>query len=178
MPRPKTNREVVEEIARSYEKYDRQELLDFLCRITMTYVIDRTMPFNFVGDGKAAAEQAEKEIDFVKLIEQAKRRLSHIPELANFQVEGGKVTLRAGNQKIIFGERVTAEFVPTSSAPPAPEPAPARPSAAATGSGTGAKPAGAGAKGPASKEEKANLSETQQEALNDIVTRFKNLELD
>src|SRR5262245_23751196 len=174
MPRPATNRAVAEEIARAYEKFDRQELINILSYLTKVYVVDGTMPFNLVPDktgpvGDAAG--AEKELDFTKLVDQLKRRLPHMPELGYFQVEEGKVTLRVANQKITFGERVTSEFVPTSSAP-APSPAKASGAIAAA-----AKAAG-GAKPPADKEKAASLSDTQQEALNDIVTRFKNLELD
>jgi hypothetical protein len=176
MPRPATNRAVVEEIARAYEKFDRQELINILSYLTKTYVVDGTMPFNLVGEkagqvGDVAG--AEKDLDFPKLIDQLKRRLPHMPELGYFQVESGKVTMRAANQKVTFGERgPTSEFVPTSSAPP---PA-AAPAAKAAGAVAAASKAAGGAKPPADKP--ASLSDTQQEALNDIVTRFKNLELD
>lgn len=177
MTRPATNRAVAAEIARAYEKFDRQELIEILSYLTRVYVVDGTMPFNLpVGAGTGqlgdVSAGAEKDFDFVKLIDQLKRRLPNIPELAHFQVEDGKVTLRVANQKITFGERVTSEFVPTT-APAAPAPGKASaPGAigAAAGAASGAKPKPA-EKGP-------NLTETQQEALNDIVTRFKNLELD
>jgi hypothetical protein len=174
MPRPATNRAVAEEIARAYEKFDRQELINILAYLTKTYVVDGTMPFNLVGDKAGPvgdATGAEKDLDFVKLVDQLKRRCTHIPELGYFQVEEGKVTLRVANQKITFGERVTSEFV-TSSAPP---PSPAHTAKGAAGAIAAASKA-AQAKQPA-KEDK-NLSDTQQEALNDIMTRFKNLELD
>jgi hypothetical protein len=175
MPRPPTNRAVGEEIANAYEKFDRKELIEILCQLTKTYVVDGTMPFNLVGE-KGGDPGAEKDLDFVKVITQLKGRLPHIPELNYFQVEGGKVTLRAGGQKITFGERVTAQFDTASSAP---APSPAAPTQGAGKAAAAAAAAAAkagGAKAP--KEEKQSLSETQQEAVNDIVTRFKNLELD
>jgi hypothetical protein len=176
MTRPATNRAVAEEIARSYEKFDRQELINILSYLTRVYVVEGTMPFNLPVEGRTGqlgdVAGAEKDFDFVKLIDQLKKRLAHLPELAAFQIEDGKVTLRAGNQKITFlGDRVTAEFVPTTAAPP---PAPAQ-RGAAPAIAAAAK-AGGGAKKP--EEKGPALSETQQEALNDIVTRFKNLELD
>lgn len=175
MPRPATNRAVAEEIARAYEKFDRQELIGILAYLTKTYVVDGTLPFNLVeksgGQIGDVGGGAEKDLDFPKLIDQLKRRLPHIPELGNFHIEEGRVTLRVANQKITFGERVTSEFVPTT-APPAPSsPAKSAPGAIAAASKA------AGAAKPA-KEDKQNLTDTQQEALNDIVTRFKNLELD
>ncbi len=180
MPRPATNRAVAEEIARSYEKFDRQELINILSYLTKTYVVDGTMPFNLVGEGGKGGAQAgadpaaEKDLDFPKLVDQLKKRLPHLPELQHFHVEAGKVTLRAGNQKVTFGERITSEFVPTSSAPAA-----SPPPKSAAGAIAAAGKAGAAASGPApAKDDKANLSESQQEALNDIVTRFKGLELD
>lgn len=175
MPRPATNRAVAEEIARSYEKFDRQELLNILSFLTKTYVVDGTMPFNLVGDKSAPGDAgAEKDLDFPKVIDQLKRRLPHIPELGYFQVEGGRVTLRAGNQKVTFGERVTVEFVPSSNAPP---PAPTATSKGAERAIAAASQAAQSQK-PAKDERTANLSDSQQEALNDIVTRFKGLELD
>src|SRR5947207_14040199 len=105
MPRPATNRAVAEEIARAYEKFDRQELINILSYLTKVYVVDGTMPFNLPGAAGAAGGQlgdvagAEKDFDFVKLMDQLKRRLPHLAELAAFQIEEGKVTLRAGNQK-------------------------------------------------------------------------------
>lgn len=177
MPRPATNRAVADEIARAYEKFDRQELIGILAYLTKTYVVDGTLPFNLSGEKKGAAgdlsAEAEKELDFPKLIDQLKRRLTHIPQLGYFQIEDGKVTLRVDNQKIAFGERVTSEFVPTSAPPPPVAPAKGPGAAGAIAAAT--KAAG-GAKAPA--EDKKNLSDTQQEALNDIMTRFKNLELD
>ena len=174
MPRPATNRAVAEEIARAYEKFDRQELIGILAYLTKTYVVDGTLPFNLTGEKTGPAGDlagAEKDLDFPKLIDQLKRRLPHITELTHFAIEDGKVTLRVANQKVTFGDRVTSEFVPTSAPPPPPSPAKNAPGAIAAAS----KAAGA-AKPP--KEDKANLSDTQQEALNDIMTRFKNLELD
>jgi hypothetical protein len=178
MPRPATNRAVADEIARSYEKFDRQELINILSYLTKVYVVDGTMPFNLPGAGGGPGGQladvagAEKDFDFVKLVDQVKRRLPHLPELAAFQIEDGKVTLRAGNQKIVFGERITSEFVPTSAPSPA---APAPQKGAAPAIAAAAKAAGGAKK---AEEKQPNLSDTQQEALNDIVTRFKNLELD
>lgn len=176
MPKPATNRRVAEEIGRSYEKFSREELLNILSWLTKTYVVDGTMPFNLPaqkGELGDVAGGAEKDFDFPKLIDQLKKRLPDIPELKHFQIEEGKVTLRVANQKVTFGERVTSEFVPTAAPPAAPAPAKAVGQAAAAG-----KKEGAAAKAAAPEERPTHLSEAQQEALNDIVSRFKNLELD
>lgn len=170
MPRPKLNREVAEEIASAYEKFDRAELLNYLVNFTRTYIIEGTIPFGF-----EKGSDAEKEIDFVKLIEQLKRRLPHVPELGYFGVEDGKVILRVSGQKISFGERVTHQFDTSAAAPPSPA-TPARSPAGAAPSASGGSKPPPGVK-PAPKDEK-KISDTQQEAVNDIVTRFKNLELD
>jgi hypothetical protein len=176
MPRPATNREVADEMARAYEKFDRGELIKILVDFTQTYVTKNTMPFNLVGD-KGGDASAEKDLDFVKVVTQLKGRLPHIPELNYFQVENGRVTLRAGGQKITFGEKVTAQFDASSSSGPPPAPsAPAVKGVPGAAAAAAAAAKAGGSKAP--KEEKANLSETQQEAVNDIVTRFKNLELD
>lgn len=180
MPRPATNRAVAEEIARAYEKFDRQELINILSYLTKVYVVDGTMPFNLVPEKAGQlgdVSGAEKDFDFVKLVDQLKRRLPHMPELGYFQIEEGRVTLRVENQKITFGERVTSGFVPTSSAPP-PPPAVSPGKAAGAIAAASKAAAGAGGKPSAKDEKQAGLSEAQQEALNDIVTRFKNLELD
>lgn len=178
MTRPAANRAVAEEIARSYEKFDRQELINILSYLTKVYVVDGTMPFNLpAASGAAGGGQlgdvagAEKDFDFVKLIDQLKRRLPTLPELAHFQIEEGRVTLRVANQKITFGDRVTSEFVPSGAQAPAPAGKGAAPAIAAAAKAGGAVQPKAAEKGP-------NLSDSQQEALNDIVTRFKNLELD
>ena len=90
--------------------------------------------------------------------------------LSYFAVEDGRVTITIGEEKITFGERVTKKFV-TMSAPPA---------HVSTGASANALAAAAskasGAKAAEQKSEK--MSETQKEALDDIVTRFKGLELD
>jgi len=169
MPRPATNKAVAEEIAKAFEKYDRQELIGLLTHLTKTYVVDGTIPFNLTGKEGPAAAEAEKEFDFVKIVEQLKRKFAHVPEVSYFAVEDGRVTIRVDNEKITFGQRVTKEFV-TTSAPPA---------AAMKGAGgalaAAAKAAGGGKPAEAKSEK---MSETQKEALDDIVTRFKGLELD
>jgi len=175
MSRPTTNRSVAEEIARAYEKFDRQELINICSYLTKVYVVDGTMPFNLPVQGSGQlgdVEGGEKDFTFVKLIDQLKRRLPKLAELAHFQIEDGRVTLRAGNQKITFSEdRVTSEFVPSSApASIAPSGKAAAPAVAAAAKAGGAK--------QKPEEKGPNLSEAQQEALNDIVTRFKNLELD
>jgi hypothetical protein len=169
MPKPATNRKVAEEIGRAYEKFSREELINLLGYITRTYVVDGTMPFNLPAQKGELADVAgaEKDFDFPKLIDQLKKRLPDMAELKYFQLEEGRVTVRVANQKITFGERVTSEFVPTSAAPPPPSPAKIVGQAAAKA---------AAVKAP--EDPKPNLSESQQEALNDIAKRFKNLELD
>lgn len=177
MTRPATSRAVAEEIARSYEKFERHELINILSYLTKVYVVDGTMPFNLPGEGGKLGhvEGAEKELDFAKLIDQLKKRLPKMKELNYFQTESGRVMLRVGNQKITFGDRVTTEFVPSSQAPPPP------PKSASPGQAVGAA-ASAGARAKAkpedAKEQTPALSDQEQEALHDISTRFGNLELD
>ncbi|MHC4831567.1 MAG: hypothetical protein ACYTFT_14625 [Planctomycetota bacterium] len=172
MARPATSRAVADEIARSYEKFDRSHLINILTYLTKTYVVDGTMPFNLPGEGGklAAVDGAEKEVTFPKLIDQLKKRLPNLKELSFFQVVGDKVTLRAGNQKVTFGDRVTTEFVASADPPPRQTQAPASAIGAAASAGAGASE---------KKPEKApSLSATEQETLHDIATRFGNLELD
>ena len=166
MPRPATNRAVAEEIAKAFEKYDREQLIGLLTHLTKTYVVDGTVPFNLTGKEGAAATEAEKELDFVKIVEQLKRKFVHVPEISYFSIEDGRVNIRVGEEQITFGERVTKKFV-TASTPPA-KGAPGALAAAAKAAGGGKT---AEAKGD-------KMSETQKEALDDIVTRFKGLELD
>ena len=113
MARPSVKHDVDEQIKGAYEKFDRQELIDMLSSLTLTYVVHSTMPFNLPGgQGGTMSDMAgaEKDFTFVKLIDQLKKRLPGMQELANFQVEEGKVVMRAGNQKIVFGERITSEI--------------------------------------------------------------------
>jgi len=64
MPGPPTSRAVAEEIARSYEKFDRHQLINILSYLTKVYVVDGTMPFNsmlafkFWSSGKWLASMA------------------------------------------------------------------------------------------------------------------------
>jgi hypothetical protein len=169
MPRHENSRTTVDDIARSYERFDKAELINILSYLTKQYVVDGTMPFNLPGEraGKLGdVAGAEEDFTFAKLVDQLKRRLPKLKELGYFQVDDGRVTLRVENQKITFGDRVTSEFVAAT--------APAKPAAPAP------KPVGAPTAPPGRKapEPDANLTEAQQEALNDIKTRFKSLELD
>ncbi|RME72723.1 MAG: hypothetical protein D6776_08255 [Planctomycetota bacterium] len=167
MPRHENSRTTIEDIARSYERFDKAELIDMLSYLTKQYVLDGTMPFNLPGerDGKLGdVGGQQEELTFSKLIDQLKRRLPNLKELGYFHVDNDRVVLRVDNQKITFGERVTSEFV-AATAPVKPPPGP--------------KPAGAPR--PEAERRKAaepSLTEAQQEALNDIKTRFKSLELD
>jgi len=177
MPRPSTSRAAAEEIRRSYDKFDRAELLNILSYLTKVYVVDGTMPFSLPGEHKNdAVADAEKELTFSKLVDQLKRRLPKLKELSYFQVEEGKAVLRVGNQKITFGDRVTTEFVRTSGPAPAAPVAPVSPSPiAAVGA---AAAAGTTVAKQAKKEKPPSLSDAEQEALHDISTRFSNLDLD
>jgi hypothetical protein len=169
MPRPPTNRAVAEEIAKTFEKYDRQELIGLLTHVTKTYVVDGTTPFNLTGKEGQTAAEAEKSLDFVRIVELLKAKFAHVPEMSYFTVEDGRVTIRVGNEKITFGERVTKEFV-TASAPP-----PVAAAKGAAGAIAAAQKAAGGQKAP---EKGEKISDAQKEALDDIVTRFKGLELD
>ena len=177
MPRPSTSRAAAEEIRRSYDKFDRAELLNILSYLTKVYVVDGTMPFSLPGEHKHdAGEETEKELTFAKLIDQLKRRLPKLTELTYFQVEEGKAVLRVGNQKITFGDRVTTEFARASGPAAA---APAAPVAQAPGAAIGtAAAAGTKAAKKTKKEQPPSLSDAEQEALHDISTRFSNLDLD
>jgi hypothetical protein len=170
MTRPTFNRDIAGEISQSLEKYDRQTLINLLSHLLKTYVIEGTMPFNLPLPEKDFAqdvvEKAKEEFTFAKLIEQIKKRLPKLQELKHFNIEEGKVTLLVENLKVTFGEKITSEFVPVRvphAAAAAPKTqAPAAPGEQKKGEAKKAKP----------------LSEKEQEALHDIMQRFKRLELD
>jgi hypothetical protein len=147
------SRGVLEKIRASYDKLSREELLDLICYISKTYIVEQTIPFDVplpekeeappdpeVMDAPPAA-QASPAQRFATLIEGLKKR-TQLPQLEHFSVEDGKAVLVVDNQKVTFGDRVTVEFVPlgrggaaparadaapapTSPRPTAPAPAPA-----------------------------------------------------
>ncbi|GIW72547.1 MAG: hypothetical protein KatS3mg102_2089 [Planctomycetota bacterium] len=132
MPRFQNSRTTVDEIARAYERL-RQGGADpqLLAYLTKQYVLDGTMPFNLPSEREGQLGDvtgAEEEFTFARLIDQLKKRLPRMKELGYFHLEDGRVTLRVANQKIVFGERVTSEFV--AEQPRRPRPLPPRQRAA------------------------------------------------
>jgi len=137
----------MEQLKASHSHLSQEELLDLVCHLTKTYVMDQAIPFDIplperAEDLKDDAPYAPPspdevqdddtpEIRFARLIDGLKRR-TRLPQLAGFTVDDtGRAVLVVDNQKITFGERVTVEFVPlrqnpTAPAPAAEEPAPRR----------------------------------------------------
>ncbi len=141
MPEEKLSysRGVLEKIRASYDKLSREELLDLICYVSKTYIVEQTIPFDVplpekeeappdpeVMDAPPAAQTSAAQ-RFATLVEGLKKR-TQLPQLEHFSVEDGKAVLVVDNQKVIFGDRVTVEFVPVRgrpapSAPPSTQPA-------------------------------------------------------
>ncbi len=140
---------ILEQLRASYEQMSREQLLDLVCHLQKSYVLDQTIPFDFPLPERAEELRADRpdapdaeeddpadppEVRFGRLIEGLKRRTG-LPQFSGFALEEGRAVLVVDNQKVTFGERVTVEFVPLrqpprsapASAPSAPEPAAAAP---------------------------------------------------
>ncbi len=119
---------ILEELRASHGHLSREELLDLVCHLTKTYVLDQTIPFDIPlperaeemrGDRPHVPPNEVQENDsedpperrFARLIEGLKQR-TKLPQFDQFSVEGDKAVLIVDNQKVTFGERVTVEFVP------------------------------------------------------------------
>ncbi len=106
--------EIEQELVRKFGAWEKPKLVSYLASLVKTYVRDATLPFNLelpeadvlAEDQKATAEG----LTFAKLMLQLKSRVG-LPQLDEFEIEDGKVTLTINNQKITFGERTTIEFV-------------------------------------------------------------------
>ena len=152
MPEEKLSysRGVLEKIRASYDKLSREELLDLICYVSKTYIVEQTIPFDvpLPESGGPGAEPSDRDAEappdpevmdappaaqtsaaqrFATLVEGLKKR-TRLPQLEHFSVEDGKAVLVVDNQKITFGDRVTVEFVPVRgrpapSAPPSTQPA-------------------------------------------------------
>jgi hypothetical protein len=130
----------MEKLRKAHEHLSQEQLLDLVCHLTKTYVIEQTIPFDVPLPERAeprdrpdVADPAGAVVDdpeaspvrrFARLIEGLKRR-AELPQLDGFSVQDGKVVLVVDNQKVTFGERVTIEFVPVRQSP-TPAAAPAR----------------------------------------------------
>ncbi len=134
------SRGIMEQLKASHSHLSQEELLDLVCHLTKTYVLDQTIPFDIplperAEDLKDDAPYAPPspdevqdddtpEVRFARLIEGLKRR-TRLPQLNGFTVDdSGRAVLIVDNQKITFGERVTVEFVPVRQNPTTPTPAP------------------------------------------------------
>lgn len=125
------SRGIMDQLRTSHEQLSREELLDMVCHLTKTYVLDRTLPFALphpereqamrhdrpdapLTRAEVAAEEdtsgttAER---FARLIDTLKVRTG-LPQLELFETDAERAVLMVDNQKITFGERVTVEFVP------------------------------------------------------------------
>jgi hypothetical protein len=142
------SRGVLEKIRASYDKLSREELLDLICYISKTYIVEQTIPFDvplperdaapperdepppdldMIENPPAAAARETPAQRFAHLVEGLKKR-TQLPQLDHFAIEDGKAVLVVDNQKITFGDRVTVEFVPVRGRP-ASAPAPSQPAA-------------------------------------------------
>lgn len=137
------SRGIMEQLKASHSHLSQEELLDLVCHLTKTYVLDQTIPFDIplperAEDLKDDAPYAlpspdevqdddTPDVRFARLIEGLKRR-TRLPQLDGFSVDNaGRAVLVVDNQKITFGERVTVEFVPLRQNPTTPTPAPEEP---------------------------------------------------
>ncbi len=134
---PETNRlgysrGVLDQLRASHENLSQEELLDLVCHLTKTYVLDRTLPFalphaereqelrhddrpdapltraEVAAEDDSAGTTAQR---FARLIENLKQRTG-LPQFQSFETDPERAVLIVDNQKITFGERVTVEFVP------------------------------------------------------------------
>jgi hypothetical protein len=131
-------RGVLDKIRASYDKLSREELLDLICYLSKTYVVEQTIPFDVPipeRENEAPEPMAEPALlsqdrdrdrgdassdvattgtptqRFAQLIDGLKRR-TQLPQLEHFTIEDGRCVLTVDNQKVTFGDRVTVEFVP------------------------------------------------------------------
>ncbi len=106
--------EIEAELVRKFEGWEKEKLVSYLASLVKTYVRDATLPFNLeLPEADVLAEESRataEGLTFAKLMEQLKSRVA-LPQLDEFGIEDGKVTLTVNNQKITFGERTTVEFV-------------------------------------------------------------------
>lgn len=139
------SRGVFEQLRASHEHLSHEELLDLVCHLTKTYVLDATIPYDLPLPERAEELRADppdvpESVEdtggeppaqrFARLIEELKRRTG-LPQFEGFSVVDGRAVLTVDNQRITFGERVTIEFVPRSGVPARPGlAAPSAPSAA------------------------------------------------
>ena len=125
------SRGVMDQLRASHEQLSREELLDLVCHLSKTYVLDRTLPFALPHPNReqemrhdrpdapltrsevAAEEDASGTTAqrFARLIETLKSRTG-LPQFQKFEIDSERAVLFVDNQKITFGERVTVEFVP------------------------------------------------------------------
>jgi len=202
---------IMERLRASYAEKSREELLDLVCELQKTYVLEQTIPFDLPMPERAeptdrpdVPEGQEQDDDpdatptrrFARLIAGLRQRTG-LPQLEGFATDAeGRAVLVVDNQKVVFGDRVTVEFVPrgrgdsTPVGTPAPRrepptrpgaPEPAAPPAPAPPRPAGAPPQQPGA--PPAAEQPATAPEppAKKESLDDVdhvVERFRGLELD
>lgn len=125
-------RGAMEKLRKAHEHLSQEQLLDLVCHLTKTYVIEQTIPFDVplpervdARDRPDVPDAPGIEVDdpeaspvrrFARLVEGLKRR-AQLPQLDGFSVQEGRVVLIVDNQKVTFGERVTIEFVPVRQSP-------------------------------------------------------------
>lgn len=114
MSRENVKSEIETELIRKFEGWEKEKLVSYLASLVKTYVRDATLPFNLeLPEADVLADESRASADgltFAKLMEQLKSRVA-LPQLDEFGIEDGKVTLTVNNQKITFGDRTTVEFV-------------------------------------------------------------------
>jgi hypothetical protein len=156
------SRGVLDKIRASYEKLTREELLDLLCYVSKTYIVEQTIPYDVpIPEREDEPREEESPPDelglperaeapergltpaqqFARLVEGLKKR-TPLPQLEHFSVEDGRAVLVVDNQKVTFGERVTVEFVAQRGRPrtEAAIPIPALPVKTETAAPAGARP--------------------------------------
>lgn len=149
---------VMERLRAAHAGKSQEELLELVCQLTKTYVLEQTIPFDVpLPEREAEVASSSRRPDlpdvpepseeerprgeetepawrqFARLMEGIKRRTG-LPQLEGLSIQpDGRAVLMVDNQKITFGERVTVEFVPRSGMGPAPraEAPPAPPAAQA-----------------------------------------------
>jgi hypothetical protein len=126
---PKNLRLYADELRHALDKHTREELVEMLGYLFKEYVLGAAP----AQTGAAALLDAKSELDgmsFAQVITWLQQHLD-LPELALFDVQGARVSIRAGGRPVPLEANAPEPLAPAPVAAPAPAPAPAAPSVSA-----------------------------------------------
>ncbi|MCS6913100.1 MAG: hypothetical protein RMK29_01770 [Myxococcales bacterium] len=140
-------RRQAEEIRRALERYDRDQLVEILVHVFRGYVMEGTLPVAPPAVSPPGLDELQG-LSFAQVIERLQLRLD-LPELAAFEVAGGRVSLRVGGRLVpVEPPGPGASSVRLASPGPAPEPQPVAPAPLAAPAQPSASQASAPASSP------------------------------